>query len=195
LLITALQAMAVEDANRLTRFLDGLNTLKAGFEQTVVVAGEQDSLASAGIFYLNRPGKFRWSYTEPPGQEVVADGDRVWLYDADLEQVSHQAQKKALRGTPALLLSDTGPIEKHFDVLERGDRMGLFWLELIPKNPESEITKVSIGFEGERLDQLEMIDNFGQVTRFFFHDIERNPPLPAHLFRFDPPPGVDILSD
>ncbi len=193
--VCAMPAPASEAVDRLSVFLDGLQTLKAEFEQTVVVAGQQEAKASAGILYLSRPGKFRWSYTLPIGQEVVADGNRVWLYDAELEQVSHQSQERALRGTPALLLSETAPIEKHFEVISLRDRGGLHWVELIPRNAESEITKVLVGFDGDRLDRLEMIDSFGQVSRFLFREIERNPPLEASLFRFDPPSGVDILGD
>jgi len=181
-------------ANPLVRFLDGLQTFQADFIQTVISAGHSDIRTSRGTFYLSRPGRFRWSYSEPAGQEVVADGSRVWLYDPELVQVSHQAQEEALRGTPALLLSDTGPIDRHFEVVDLGMRAGLDWIELIPRTENSEIIKVEVAFDGQRLDRLEMIDNFGQVTRFLFRHVQRNPKLPPELFRFDPPPEVDILG-
>jgi outer membrane lipoprotein carrier protein len=181
-------------ANPLITFLDGLQTFQADFIQTVISSGHSNIRTSRGTFYLSRPGRFRWSYTEPEGQEVVADGSRVWLYDPELVQVSHQGQKEALRGTPALLLSDTGPIDQHFEVVDLGLRAGLDWIELIPKDQDSEIIKVEVAFEGQRLDRLEMIDNFGQITRFLFSHVKRNPKLSPELFRFEPPPEVDILE-
>lgn len=193
LMLGAMQAQASEGTNRLSEFLDGLTTFKANFDQTVATAGGPLA-ASRGTFYLNRPGRFRWSYTQPEGQQVIADGNRVWLYDPELEQVSHQSQKDALRGTPALLLSDTGPLEEHFELVGLGSRIGLDWVELIPRAENSEITKVLLAFEGQRLDRLEMIDSFGQVTRFRFHNIERNPDLDPMLFVFVPPAGVDVLG-
>jgi outer membrane lipoprotein carrier protein len=183
-----------EAPDRLAQFLAGLHTLEAQFDQILEAPGQAAPLVSRGTLYLSRPGRFRWSYTQPEGQLVVADGSRVWLYDPDLEQVSHQSQEEALRGTPALLLSDDGPVDRHFEVVDLDHRQGLDWVELIPKAENSEIVKVLIGFRGERLDRLEMIDNFGQSTRFQFHNVQRNPDLDPALFRFDPPPSVDILG-
>jgi len=194
LLWTGNAASAPDGADRLESFLGGLHTLQADFVQTVVVPDGQQELTSRGTFYLSRPSRFRWSYSSPEGQLVVADGDRVWLYDADLLQVSHQDQDDALRGTPALLLSDTSPIDKHFETIELGPRIGLEWLELIPRGENSEITKVLVAFDGDTLERLEMIDSFGQVTRFFFTKLQRNPQLADELFRFNPPPEADILG-
>jgi len=184
---------SAEAPDRLSEFLDGLDTLQADFDQVVVSTSRQGAV-SKGTFYLSRPGRFRWSYSDPAGQQVIADGERVWLYDVDLAQVSHQSQDDALRGTPALLLSDTAPIEEHFEVIGLSGKAGLDWVELIPRSDNSEITKVLIAFNGDHLQQLEMIDSFGQVTRFRFRNIQRNPELPQDLFRFVPPTDVDILG-
>jgi outer membrane lipoprotein carrier protein len=181
-------------ADRLHRFLDGLQTLQARFEQLVVVPGQDAVSQSAGTLYLSRPGRFRWAYDQPAGQLVVADGDRVWLYDPELEQVSHQAQADALRGTPALLLSDTGPIEDQFQVSAQEPHLGLDWVQLEPRAENSEIVRILVGFAGERLAQLEMLDSFGQLTRFRFREVQRNPALDPDLFRYRPPPGLDILG-
>lgn len=194
LLLWSTLACAADGPRLLNRFLEGLNTLQAKFRQTVIGAGHDRAMSSKGTFYLKRPGRFRWTYDEPAGQLVIADGDRVWLYDAELEQVSHQSQEAALRGTPALLLSGSGPVESHFEVVGLGSRNGLEWVELLPRGEESEIVKVLVAFRGEQLDRLEMIDNFGQITRFHFADIRRNPDLDPALFRFRPPPGIDMLE-
>ncbi len=194
LIAVAGSAAAAQDGNRLSRFLEGLHTLRADFLQTMATPGHAEGLASRGTLYLSRPGRFRWDYSEPAGQFVVADGSRVWLYDAELAQVSHQSQDEALRGTPALLLSDDGPIDRHFEVVDLGERVGLDWVELIPRAEDSEIVKVLVGFHADQLDRLEMIDSFGQVSRFRFRNVVRNPQLDPALFRFDPPPDVDILG-
>jgi outer membrane lipoprotein carrier protein len=185
---------AQEGADRLEAFLDGLNTLRADFEQIVVTTGQGDARVSRGTFYLQRPGRFRWSYEEPEGQLVVADGERVWLYDMELAQVSHRNQADALRGTPALLLSDTAPVDRHFEVVDLGQRLDMDWVELIPRGEASEVTKVLVAFNGDSLQRLEMVDSFGQVTRFVFSNTQRNPALKPSLFRFTPPSGVDLLS-
>ncbi len=189
-----LSTTAGAGTDKLSEFFKGLTTLTADFNQTVVTTGDEPPFFSSGIFYLNRPNRFRWVYTRPEGLYVVADGDRVWLYDPDLEQVSHQSQEEALRGTPALLLSDDAPVEKHFEVVDLGMRNGMDWLELIPRTENSEVIKVLVAFKGEHLDRMEMVDNFGQVTRFLFSNVLRNPDLPQELFKFDPPPEVDILG-
>jgi outer membrane lipoprotein carrier protein len=194
LLLWTTLASAADGPQRLNRFLEGLNTLQAQFQQTVISAGHDQAIASKGTFYLKRPGRFRWTYDEPEGQLVIADGNRVWLYDAELEQVSHQSQEEALRGTPALLLSGSGPVESHFEVVGLGSRIGLEWVELLPRGENSEIIKVLVAFRGDQLDRLEMIDSFGQISRFHFADIRRNPELDPALFRFEPPPGIDMLE-
>lgn len=180
--------------DQLHRFLEGLRGMQADFEQSVTSPDQPKALYSRGTFYLQRPGLFRWDYLDPAGQFVIADGKRVWLYDAELNQVSHQNQEAALRGTPALLLSDTGPLEKHFSLVNLGLREDLEWVELIPQTQETEVAKVQAGFAGERLERLEMLDTFGRTTRFRFSRIQRNPSLDQNLFRFTPPPGTDILE-
>ena len=187
----ALQAAPVD---HLRHFLDGLHTLEAEFDQRVTTADHGQVVRSHGILYLARPGRFRWAYDQPAEQLILADGDRVWMYDPELEQVSHQAQKDALKGTPALLLSDDGPVDRHFRVLDAGHRQGLDWVRLIPKTQDAVVKDLLLGFDGDRLVRLDMRDEFGQRTAFVFHHIRRNPPLDPALFRFEPPPEVDILE-
>ncbi len=187
----AVQAAGID---HLHRFLDGLDTLEAEFDQRVTNSDHSQDVRSHGTLYLARPGRFRWAYDQPDAQLIVADGDRVWLYDPELEQVSHQAQADALKGTPALLLSDRRPVETHFRVFDAGHRQGLDWVRLRPRDKDAVVHDLLLGFAGDRLVRLEMRDEFGQRTTFVFRDIKRNPRLDAALFRFDPPPEVDILE-
>lgn len=179
---------------RLSDYLSGLETLQAQFHQVTFNADRTQMVESDGELYLQRPGKFRWEYHTPFVQEIIADGKRVYVHDPELEQVYHRSQEEALRGTPALLLTKDEPIEELFDVapIEGGQERD--WVELRPKEADSQIERIELGFDGERLDTMVMVDGFGQVTHLRFTDIRRNRPLAAELFVFDHSIGGDFLQ-
>ncbi|MEJ2620737.1 MAG: outer membrane lipoprotein chaperone LolA [Candidatus Thiodiazotropha sp.] len=181
--------------SQLETFLQDLKTLKADFRQTLQQPDYEQVYGSNGVFYLKRPGLLRWEYQSPSEQLIVADGDRVWLHDIDLEQVSHRSQDAVLDGTPAQLLSGTGPITDHFEVKELGVKGELTWVELLPKSKEAQFSSVRLALQENRLERMEMRDNFGQITRFFFESLERNPELDDELFEFEPPPLIDLIGD
>jgi len=179
----------------LDAFLDNLGTLQAKFEQSVLDQSHSQADRFQGVFYLRRPGQFRWDYSEPYEQLIVADGDQIWLYDGDLDQVSHRSQDAALKGTPAQLLSDASPVEESFEVIDIGKSQGMAWVELIPRDKESQFVRILLAFVGKELRRMEMADQFGQVTRFQFYDIQRNLVLSDDLFKFNPPEGSDIYEE
>lgn len=181
-------------AERLQAYLAGLKTLSSEFEQRTLAGDGGRMVESKGTFYLKRPGRFRWEYRTPIEQVIVADGDRVWMHDIELDQVSHQGQDKALTGTPAQLLANEEPIERHFKVLpwDGGDERE--WVELQPKAEDTQVVRIRIGFVGDRLDTLLMEDSFGQLTRFIFTQTKRNPSLKDDLFRLKRPVGGDFLK-
>ena len=190
-------AVAVADDSgpaQMRRFLSGLEALQAAFEQQVVNQDGTHSLRSNGIFYLQRPDRFRWDYSEPERQLIVADGRNIWLYDPDLEQVSVQLQHQALRGTPAQLLASRDPVENSFSISDAGGRDGLAWVQLVPGDSESQFERILLGFSEGELRRMQMEDKFGQKTRFRFFDIQHNPAFSAELFRFDPPENVDLYN-
>jgi outer membrane lipoprotein carrier protein len=184
----------VDGVDRLHAYLRGLNTLSSDFEQVTLAADGGRMVESRGVFYLKRPGKFRWEYQTPVKQVIVADGSRVWMHDLELDQISNKNEDSALRGTPAQLLAGTAPIESQFKVLPWNGRDGREWVELQPRNHDTQVTKIRIGFVGNRLDTLLMEDSFGQLTRFTFTDTKRNPPLPDNLFHLKLPPGGNFLD-
>ncbi|MCU7844909.1 MAG: outer membrane lipoprotein chaperone LolA [Candidatus Thiodiazotropha sp. (ex Monitilora ramsayi)] len=186
---------AADGTVQFQNFLNGLETLQAEFRQTIQRPDEDVVYATNGIFYLKRPGQLRWEYEDPATQVIVADGKRIWLHDIELEQVSHRSQKAALEGTPAQLLSGTGPIDESFELHDKGETDGITWLELLPKEKDSQFAKVRLGFTGRELQRMEMFDSFGQITRFFFYNIVRNPALSSELFVFVPPPQIDLIGD
>jgi chaperone LolA len=178
----------------LDHFLDGLRTLRAEFAQEVVDTQTNQVSHSTGVFYLSRPNRFRWVYEGEYPRYIIADGKTIWLVEEDLQQVSQRSQKAVLEGTPAGLFASKLDLDKEFEVKDVGQRMGLSWLRLRPRSEDSQFEQILLAFEGDKLSRMEMADRLGQVTRFDFFRIQRNPPLQDSLFRFVPPPGYDILE-
>ncbi len=185
---------AVAPVDELERFLNSVTTLSAAFEQTVLDEEGRVSQRSRGRFYLERPGRFRWTYETPFRQEVVADGRQVWFYDPDLEQVTVRDVDAALGSAPALLLSGEIRLGERFRVVDQGREGERAWIELRPKSDEDVFRRVRVELEDGRLVRMELADNFGQLTRIRFFDMALNPPLDDKLFHFRPPPGVDVFK-
>ncbi len=184
------------DANRanLERFLEATVTLKARFTQALY-GDERDREAldrSSGTLTLKRPGRFRWDYTEPYEKTVVADGSRLWIYEADLEQVIVRPVGTALAANPAMLLSGQASLDETFRVLASYEADGLGWLELEPRQKDSNFTKVRLALDGDMLRLMELVDGLDQVTRITFDDVVANPDVADDVFAFDPPDGVDV---
>lgn len=187
-------ASAADGAGRVNDYLAGLTSLRATFEQFTFNADRTRMMEARGTLYLQRPGRFRWEYDTPNRQVIIADGKRVYLHDLELKQVSHQSQRRALSGTPALLLADGGPIEKHFAAASIPSTDGRDWVELIPKAEDTDVVRIELGFGQDRLESLIMEDSFGQTTRLNFSGEERNKPLNASLFKIDQRAVDDFLA-
>ena len=193
LAVLSLPAFSANAVDKLTQFLDGLDSFEAHFVQTI----ETDSGIAGpfgGMLYVERPGRFRWEYEGDEGQLIVADGRRVWLLDRQLEQVSHQSQEAALRGTPAQLLVEADDFEQFFVAVDGGELDGQDWVELTPRDEESQFDFIRVAFDGDDMSRLEMSDKFGQYTRFAFADARRNPALDGALFEFEAPAGWDVFQ-
>jgi outer membrane lipoprotein carrier protein len=180
--------------DRLRDFLNGVESLQARFEQSVFDTSQGQTRRLEGVFYLQRPGKFRWDYTEPKGQIVLADGRTVWLVEEDLKQAYQKPQSDALRGTPALLLTEQLKLDDHFEIADLGPSQDLEWVELVPRDSESQFTRILLAFKGNELRRMELADKFAQVTRFSFSDIKRNPRLDPTLFVYTPPRGTQLFE-
>ena len=192
LFVTPAQAGAID---KLHRFLDTTKTLRADFAQVVVAKNGKRPQPSTGVMMVSRPGKFRWQIDKPYSQLLVGDGEKVWMYDPDLRQVTVKKMSAALGSTPAALLVSANALEKNFVLRELGEREGLEWLEATPKAGDSGFEKLQLGFAGNDLKAMEMFDNFGQTTSLSFMHLERNPALAATHFRFTPPAGVDVIGE
>ncbi len=185
---------APQAEQELDRFLAKVQTLSAAFVQQTIDDQGQVSQLSHGHFYLKRPGKFRWTYETPYRQEIVADGGKVWFYDPGLEQVTVKPIDAALGSAPALLLSGELDLNRRFVVAEQGKQGRQTWLELRPKSEEDVFRHLKVELTGGVLTSMELADNFGQLTRIQFEQVQLNPPLEDSLFQFIPPPGVDVFE-
>lgn len=191
-LAVSAQAGAID---KLNRFLDTTRTLRADFAQIVVAKNGKRPQQSVGVMMVSRPGKFRWQIDKPYDQLLVGDGEKIWMYDPDLRQVTVKKMDAALGSTPAALLVGGSTLEKNFTLRELGEREGMEWLEATPKSPDSGFEKLQVGFVGDDLKAMELFDNFGQVTSLVFSNVQRNPSLPAANFRFVPPVGADVIGE
>ncbi len=179
---------------RVERYLDRLDTLRAEFVQQLVDQDGEVRDESRGSLALSRPGRFRWDYRQPAQQLLVSDGRSVWLYDADLQQVTVRPVGDSLAHTPAMLLAGKGGAAETFHARDGGSAGGLQWVVLTPRLAEADFSDVRLGFRGQDLERLDLQDRLGQSTRITFSRIERNPRLPQALFSFAPPPGVDVVG-
>jgi len=196
LLLLAAGQLAVAGPGReaLDRFSQGLTTLEARFEQAVLDTENARQGLFHGVLLLKRPGRFRWDYVMPEQRHIIADGHDLWIVEDDLNHVTKIYQKTALKGSPAKILLAQEPVDKEFNVVELGERQGLQWLELSPKDTESDILRILVAFKGNELRKLELTDQFGQISRFTFFEVKRNPPLDDSLFTYQPPPDWDLLN-
>jgi outer membrane lipoprotein carrier protein len=184
----------------LEAFVKTAKSGRAEFTQTVS-APPKDGVASrekvsTGTFAFQRPGKFRFDYKKPFVQNIVADGETLWLYDADLNQVTQRKQSQALGSTPAALIAaapDLRALQADFSLEAAPERDGLQWVKATPKNKDGQLQNVQIGFQGDALAALEILDSFGQRSVLKFGKVEVNPSLPAGTFVFKPPTGADVV--
>lgn len=195
LLLIPATSLAASPPAYFTEFFTGLLTLQADFDQQVLDGKRQLLQSSQGHMWIKRPGRFRWDYETPYRQQLVADGERLWSYDEDLEQVTVQPASEVLTATPAVLLSGDKPLESLFSIEETSATAGEQRVTLIPKSDDSNITQLHVLFSGKLLTRIEAEDSFGNTTLFSFTRLERNPELDEKLFTFTPPAGADVVGN
>ena len=159
------QAGAID---QLHRFLESTRTLRAEFAQIVIAKNGRKPQQSSGIVSISRPGKLRWEILKPYPQLVVGDGEKIWIYDQELQQVTVRKAGQAISGSPAALLAGNNDLEKNFTLKEAGEAEGMNWVEATPKAGDSGFEKVRLGFAGANLKAMELQDSFGQTTHVSF---------------------------
>jgi outer membrane lipoprotein carrier protein len=187
-------AVLADAIQRLHDYVSQTKTLSGTFSQVVYDRKNRKTQSVNGEFYFSRPGKFRWAYNKPYEQLIVGDGKKVWIYDADLAQVTEKKMDQAIGESPAALLAGSSEIDHSFTLKDIDQNNGLEWLEATPKSQDGTFEWVRLGFLGNVLQAMELKDNFGQTTQLKFSALKENQPLKSELFSFTPPKGADVIS-
>jgi outer membrane lipoprotein carrier protein len=180
---------------RFSDFIDATLTARGDFEQRIFDANGKLVQESRGNLAFSRPGKFRWTYIKPYAEVIVGDGRKVWIYDEDLKQVTVKKLDQALGSTPAALLAGNNEAMRSFNLVDKGAKDGVEWLEAVPREKDGGFERIRMGFDASGLRTMELVDSFGQTTVLRFRSLERNPKLNPALFRFSPPKGADVIGD
>lgn len=184
-----------EGERLLDQFLTKSKTMSADFMQTLRTDDNDVLQESKGRFYLSRPGKFRWNYSEPYAQEIVSDGEHVWVYDVDLKQVTVQEKNAASNNTPMALVEGKLKLAEAYDISELDNRDGIYRLKLSSKVKDVDFAELIVGVDKQGLRFMQLRDQFEQTTDIIFENLELNKKLADDLFEFTPPEGVDVFGD
>ena len=193
-LLTFVSITASADAvDTLKEFVRDVKTGHAAFTQTVTSPDGAKKKTSTGNFDFSRPNRFRFTYTKPFEQVIVGDGQKVWIYDADLNQVSSRKFSQALGSTPAALLAGAA-LDKDFELSALPAKDGLDWALALPKAKEGAFQSMRVGFRGKELAAVEIIDSFGQRSLLQFSQMLANTTVAPDTFKFSAPAGADVIE-
>ena len=193
-LILISQTLNAASLERFQSYLRTTQSASGDFVQKVYDKTGKLVQDSRGSFVLLRPNRFRWSYVKPP-QVIVGDGERIWIHDADLNQVTVRRIARVIGSTPAALLAGSSDIGEGFEMTELGAKDGLEWLEARPREKEAGFERVRLGLSTGGVEAMELVDHFGQTTLLRFSNLVRNPQVSPGIFRFSPPRGADVLGE
>jgi len=186
-------AARADGVDTLRAFIRDVNTGRAQFTQTVTSPDGAKKKPSSGSFEFSRPNRFRFAYAKPFEQLIVGDGQKVWIYDADLNQASSRKFTSALGATPAALLAG-GSLDKDFELSPLPPKDGLEWVQANPKSNDGSFKSVRVGFRGKELAAIEIVDAFDQRSLLQFSQFSAGVSFGADAFRFTPPAGADVIE-
>ena len=189
------QSALADGVSSLRDFFNNTTTMRAQFSQVVNDNKGRKVQEVDGTMQLQRPNKFRWDYKKPYEQQIVSDGKQVFLYDAELQQVTIRELSKSLGSSPAALLAGGEAVEKSFTLKNATRKDGLTWVLALPKDKDSGFERVLLGFKADKLRKMELYDSFNHITHITFDAVERNPTLQDATFLFTPPAGVDVVGE
>ncbi|MDP2064541.1 MAG: outer membrane lipoprotein chaperone LolA [Burkholderiaceae bacterium] len=200
LIATSVHMARADGLESLENFVRGVNAGRADFTQTVTAPAKSGQVArsktSSGTFEFLRPNRFRFVYKKPFEQTIVADGQTLWLHDLDLNQVTARSQAQVLGSTPAALIAaapDLKALQGEYTLQAAPEKDGMQWVLAMPKAKEGQLQSVRVGFRGNDLAVLEILDSFGQKSVLVFGPLDVSKPLRAADFQFKPPAGADVL--
>jgi len=193
LLGCAALAAQADALDTLREFVRDVKSGRASFTQTVTAADGAKKRVSSGSFEFARPNRFRFAYAKPFEQLIVSDGQKVWIHDVDLNQVSVRKLGAALGATPAALLAGAS-LDTEFELAAQPSKDGLDWVQAVPRQKDGAFQLMRIGFRGKELAAVEILDSFGQRSLLQFSQYAANVTLPDTSFRFVPPAGADVIE-
>ena len=185
---------AASGMERLNTFMADTHSARADFSQRIVDRNGKQVQQSGGTLEFSRPGKFRWVYAKPYSQTIVGDGQKVWIFDPDLNQVTVRKLDVALGSTPAALLAGNNDALKSFTLANDGEKDGVQWVLATPHDKNSQFTRIRMGFSARGIDEMELVDSLGQQTALRFSNFDSNPRLDPSIFKFTPPQGADVVG-
>jgi len=193
-LLLSLGGLAQADAvDALKAFVSDVKSGSAQFSQTVSSPDGKRKKTSSGSFEFQRPNQFRFSYNKPFEQTIVGDGQKVWIFDPDLNQASSRKMGAALGATPAALLAGNS-LERDFSLKALPSEAGIDWVQATPRQADGALQSLKIGFKGRELAAIDVIDGFGQRSLLQFSAVATHASLPAERFRFVLPAGADLIE-
>ncbi len=193
--IVSFPAYAQTSVDHLKRFLTEVKTYSADFDQVVLDENLRQIDEAGGTLTIMRPGRFRWDYYPPAEQQIIGDGEKVWIYDLELKQVIVRDQLTSLGNTPAILLAGESIKLDQFKLEDRGQQGAVQWVKVIPHVDASGFDDIQVGFIDSALSVMVLVDGLGQTTRINFKNGLENAPLPVEQFAFVPPDDVDVIDE
>jgi outer membrane lipoprotein carrier protein len=193
------QCLVVQSVNatgleRMKEYFQNIQTARADFHQVVTDKQGHKTQDVTGTMQLQKPGKFRWDYNKPFVQQIVGDGQKIWLYDPDLSQVTVRSLTKAVGSSPAALLAGGKEMERFFVMREASRKGDLEWVSAMPIVKETGFERLFLAFKGDALMKMELHDSFGNRTAIEFSNVQRNPKISQEVFKFTPSADADVLT-
>ncbi len=193
--IIAFPAYAQSSVDHLKRFLTEVRAYSAEFDQVVLDENLRQIDEAGGTLTILRPGRFRWDYYPPAEQQIIGDGEKVWIYDIELKQVIVRDQKASLGNSPAILLAGGSNNLKQYKLVDGGLQGAVQWVKVIPHSDNSGFDDIQVGFIDSVLSVMVLVDGLGQTTRINFRNGAENLPIPVEQFNFVPPDDVDVIDE
>lgn len=191
----AAPSFASSSQDSLENHLQGYKNLSGQFTQIISSENSSHSQSSTGEFWIKKPNQFRWHYSTPYIQQIISNGESLWVYDEDLEQVSIKDASQSIDSSPLAIILGSAKLDKLFSITQLGDNDDLQWLSLTPLEESSGFEFINVGFKNGLLTRMVLQDNFGQTTRLLFTDVSVQMPIANDKFEFIVPEGADVFDE
>jgi len=188
-------SFAKSSQDSLETHLQRYKNLSGQFTQIISSEKSTHTQSSTGEFWIKKPNQFRWHYSTPYIQKIISNGEKLWVYDEDLEQVTIKGASQSINSSPLAIILGSTELSKLFNITQLDDDDNLQWLKLIPKDDSSGFEFINVGFKSGLLTKMVLQDNFGQTTRLLFTDVSIYTPIDSKVFEFKIPENADVFDE